>query len=223
MYKYFLVSTVLFLVVATIWACSAATASAKAVPDPKLDAPLAKIKGEQTAVLAGGCFWGVEAVFENVKGVTDVKSGYSGGSPEDAQYGKVGTGETGHAESVKITYDPSQITYGQLLKVFFSVAHDPTELNRQGPDTGTQYRSAIFYANEEQKRIALAYVDQLNKAKAFSQPIVTEVAALQTFTDAEAYHQDYLVNHPDEPYIVINDMPKVENLRKHLPELCKTK
>lgn len=223
MFKYFLVSTLIVSIVATIWACSAATASVKVVPDPTLDAPLAKVKGEQTAVLAGGCFWGVEAVFENVKGVTDVKSGYSGGSVEDAQYDKVGSGETGHAESVKITYDSSQVTYGQLLKVFFSVAHDPTELNRQGPDTGTQYRSAIFYANEEQKRVAVAYVDQLNKANAFSQPVVTEVAALQTFTDAEAYHQDYLVRHPDEPYIVINDMPKVANLRKHLPELCKTK
>jgi peptide-methionine (S)-S-oxide reductase len=223
MFKYFLVSTLIVSIAATIWACSAATASVKVVPDPTLDAPLAKVKGEQTAVLAGGCFWGIEAVFENVKGVTDVKSGYSGGSPQDAQYDKVGTGETGHAESVKITYDPSQVTYGQLLKVFFSVAHDPTELNRQGPDTGTQYRSAIFYANEEQKRIALAYVDQLNKATAFPQPIVTEVAALQTFTDAEAYHQDYLINHPNEPYIVINDLPKVANLRKLLPELCKTK
>jgi peptide-methionine (S)-S-oxide reductase len=135
----------------------------------------------------------------------------------------VSGGDTGHAESVKITYDPSQITYGQLLKVFFSVAHDPTELNRQGPDSGTQYRSAIFYANEEQKRIAQAYIDQLNRAKVFSQPIVTQVAALQTFTEAEAYHQDYLVRHPNEPYIVINDLPKVENLRKQLPGLCKTK
>ncbi|HEV7474681.1 MAG TPA: peptide-methionine (S)-S-oxide reductase MsrA [Pyrinomonadaceae bacterium] len=223
MYRYFFVGTVIFLVVATMVACSAATASAKVVPDPKLDAPLASSKGEQTAVLAGGCFWGVEAVFENVKGVTDVKSGYSGGSPALAQYEKVGTGETGHAESVKITYDPSQITYGQLLKVFFSVAHDPTELNRQGPDTGTQYRSAIFYANDEQKRIAQAYIDQLNRAKVFSAPIVTEVSALQSFSEAEAYHQDYLVNHPDEPYIVINDQPKVENLRKQLPGLCKTK
>lgn len=223
MNKYFLVTGVILLIGAALAACSSATASARAVPDPSLDAPLAKAKGEQTAVLAGGCFWGVEAVFENVKGVTDVKSGYSGGSPGDAQYGKVGTGQTGHAESVKITYDPSQITYGQLLKVFFSVAHDPTELNRQGPDMGTQYRSAIFYGNEEQKHIAQAYVEQLNRAKVFSSPIVTEVAALQTFNEAEAYHQDYLVNHPDEPYIVINDLPKVENLRKQLPGLCKAK
>jgi peptide-methionine (S)-S-oxide reductase len=223
MYKYFFLGAGILSVVATMVACSAATASAKAVPDPTLDAPLASAKGEQIAVLAGGCFWGVEAVFENVKGVTDVRSGYSGGSPAVARYEIVSGGDTGHAESVKITYDPSQITYGQVLKVFFSVAHDPTELNRQGPDSGTQYRSAIFYDNEEQKRIAQAYIDQLNRAKVFSRPIVTQVAALQTFTEAEAYHQDYLVRHPNEPYIVINDLPKVENLRKQLPALCKTK
>jgi len=223
MYRYFFLSTVILLMVATMVACSAVTASATAIPDPAVDAPLANVKGKQTAVLAGGCFWGVEAVFENVKGVSDVKSGYSGGSPATAQYERVGTGETGHAESVKITYDPSQISYGQLLKVFFSVAHDPTELNRQGPDTGTQYRSAIFYANEEQKHIAQAYIEQLNRAKVFGRPIVTQVTALQSFTEAEAYHQDYLIHHPDEPYIVINDLPKVENLRKQLPGLCKTK
>jgi peptide-methionine (S)-S-oxide reductase len=153
--------------------------------------------------------------------VTDVRSGYSGGAPANAEYEKVGTGETGHAESVRITYDPSQISYGQLLKVFFSVAHDPTELNRQGPDTGTQYRSAIFYANDEQKRIAEAYIAQLNRAKVFTRPIVTQVAALQSFSEAEGYHQDYLVHHPYEPYIVINDQPKIENLRKQLPGLYK--
>ena len=174
-------------------------------------------------MLAGGCFWGVEAVFEHVKGVSEVRSGYSGGSSNKAQYEEVSTGETGHAESVRITYDPSQVSYGQLLKVFFSVAHDPTELNRQGPDTGTQYRSAIFYANDEQKRIAQAYIDQLNRAKVFGRPIVTEVAALKSFSEAEAYHQDYLVNHPDELYIVINDQPKIENLRKQLPGLYKAK
>jgi peptide-methionine (S)-S-oxide reductase len=172
-------------------------------------------------VLAGGCFWGVEAVFEHVKGVIDVTSGYSGGSPSTAQYEKVGTGETGHAESVRITYDPSQISYGQLLKVFFSVVHDPTELNRQGPDTGPQYRSAIFYSNDEQKRIANAYIDQLNRAKVFARPIVTQVAAFQSFNEAEVYHQDYLAHHPNEPYIVINDQPKIENLRKQLPGLYK--
>jgi len=222
MYRYFCLSSI-SLIVATMVACSAITASATAIPDPALDTPLASSKGEQSAVLAGGCFWGVEAVFEHVKGVSDVRSGYSGGPPAMAQYEKVGTGETGHAESVRITYDPSQISYGQLLKVFFSVAHDPTELNRQGPDTGTQYRSAIFYANEEQRRIAQAYVDQLNRAKVFSRPIVTQVAALQSFNEAEAYHQDYLVHHPDDPYIVINDQPKIENLRKELPNLYKAK
>jgi peptide-methionine (S)-S-oxide reductase len=152
-----------------------------------------------------------------------VTSGYSGGSPVMAEYQKVGTGETGHAESVRITYDPSQISYGQLLKVFFSVAHDPTQLNRQGPDTGTQYRSAIFYSNDEQKRIAQAYIAQLNGAKVFARPIVTQVAALQSFNDAEGYHQDYLVHHLDQPYIVINDLPKLENLRKQLPGLYKAK
>ena len=223
MYRYILLSAVILLGLAALLACRSATASVTAIPDPTVDAPLATAKGEQTAVLAGGCFWGVEAVFEHVKGVSDVRSGYSGGSPASAHYEKVGTGETGHAESVQITYDPSQISYGQLLKVFFSVAHDPTELNRQGPDTGSQYRSAIFYSNEEQKRIAQAYIEQLNRAKVFARPIVTQVAALQSFNEAEAYHQDYLANHPDEPYIVINDMPKIENLRKQLPGLYKAK
>jgi peptide-methionine (S)-S-oxide reductase len=221
MHKYLFLSAAIFLIGAVISACSSATASATSIPDPAFDAPLAGSKSEQTAVLAGGCFWGVEAVFEHVKGVTDVKSGYSGGSTATAQYEKVSTGETGHAESVKITYDPSQISYGQLLKVFFSVAHDPTELNRQGPDSGTQYRSAIFFASDEQKRIAQAYIDQLNRAKVFARPIVTEVASLNSFSEAEAYHQDYLVNHPDEPYIVLNDMPKVENLKKQFPKLYK--
>jgi len=221
MHKYFVLSSVIFLVGVGMVACSSIAATPSSIPDPAVDAPLASTRGEQIAVLAGGCFWGVEAVFEHVKGVSDVKSGYSGGSTATAQYEKVGTGETGHAESVKITYDPAKISYGQLLKVFFSVAHDPTELNRQGPDTGTQYRSAIFYANDEQKRIAQAYIDQLNQAKVFARPIVTEVSELKSFNEAEAYHQNYLVNHPDEPYIVINDMPKVENLKKQLPALYK--
>jgi peptide-methionine (S)-S-oxide reductase len=223
MYRNLCLAAVIFLVVVTTAGCGAASATVTAIPDPVLDSPLAKSKGEQTAVLAGGCFWGVEAVFEHVKGVTDVKSGYSGGSLATAHYEKVGTGETGHAESVRITYDPSQVSYGQLLKVFFWVAHDPTELNRQGPDTGTQYRSAIFYANEEQRRIAQAYIEQLNRAKVFARPIATQVAALQSFNEAEAYHQDYLVNHPNEPYIVINDLPKVENLRRQIPGLYKAK
>ena len=212
----------LFLV-GGITACGMATASVTAIPDPILDAPLTSARGEQTAVLAGGCFWGVEAVFEHVKGVIKVTSGYSGGSASTAQYETVSTGETGHAESVRIIYDPSQISYGRLLRVFFAVAHDPTELNRQGPDTGSQYRSAIFYGNEEQQRIAEAYIVQLNKARVFRAPIVTKVTALQSFYEAEGYHQGYLDRHPDEPYIVINDLPKVKNLRKHLPELYKAK
>ena len=223
MFKFLSLSFVSLVMIAMIISCRATKASATTIPDPTLDAPLANAKGSQTAVLAGGCFWGIEAVFEHVKGVTDVRSGYSGGAAGTAKYEKVGTGETGHAESVQITYDPSQITYGQLLKVFFSVAHDPTELNRQGPDVGTQYRSAVFYANEEQKRIAQAYIDQLNRAKVFPAPIVTEVAALQSFHDAEAYHQDYLVRHPDQPYIVVNDLPKLENLKKELPNLYKNR
>jgi len=203
--------------------CNVAGASATAIPDPQVDAPLATSKGERVAVLAGGCFWGVEAVFEHVKGVSSAKSGYAGGPASTANYDKVSSGRTGHAEVVLVTYDPSQVSYGQLLKVFFSVAHNPTELNRQGPDTGTQYRSAIFYSDEDQKRIALAYIQQLDKAKVFGRKIVTQVAALDAFHEAEAYHQDYLVNHPDQPYIVINDLPKVENLRKQLPALYKEK
>jgi peptide-methionine (S)-S-oxide reductase len=214
---------ILAVMIMTMNACSAANASAVAIPNPTLDAPLATAKGVQTAVLAGGCFWGVEAVFEHVKGVSKAESGYSGGSADSAQYYTVSSGATGHAESVRVTYDPSQITYGQLLKVFFAVAHDPTELNRQGPDYGTQYRSAIFYANEEQKRIAESYVEQLNQAKVFDRKIATQVVPLQSFHEAEAYHQDYLVNHPNDPYIVYNDMPKLQNLRKQLPELYKEK
>lgn len=204
-------------------ACHAAAAKGVPTPDPVLDAPLAATKGEQTAVLAGGCFWGVEAVFEHVKGVTGVTSGYSGGSAGSADYESVSAGNTGHAESVRITYDPSQVTYGRLLKVFFSVAHDPTQLNRQGPDVGKHYRSAVFYSGEEQKRIAESYIDQLNRAKLFKRPIATQVAALETFHEAEAYHQDYAARHPDQPYIVIHDLPKVENLRKLLPELYAAK
>jgi peptide-methionine (S)-S-oxide reductase len=205
--------------ISTAMGCSAITAQAVTIPDPALDAPLAAARGEQTAVLAGGCFWGIEAVFEHVKGVTKVTSGYAGGEAKTASYETVSEGETGHAESVRITYDPSQITYGQLLKVFFAVAHDPTQLNRQGPDTGTQYRSAIFYSTEEQKRIALAYIEQLNKAQAFRQRIVTQVSTLNSFYEAEGYHQDYAVRHPKDSYIVINDLPKVENLRKQFPNL----
>ena len=207
-----------FLMAGSSLACSAATA-AVAIPDPIVDARLATTKGEQTAVIAGGCFWGIEAVFEHVKGVRSVTSGYSGGAANTAHYELVSDGDTGHAESVRITYDPSQVSYGQLLKVFFAVAHDPTELNRQGPDSGTQYRSAIFYGDEEQKRIAAAYVAQLNQARVFPRPIVTQIVALNAFYEAEAYHQDYVSHNPNQPYIVINDLPKVENLRKLLPQL----
>jgi peptide-methionine (S)-S-oxide reductase len=198
--------------------CNAAGA-AVALPNPAVDAPLATTKGQQTAVFAGGCFWGIQAVFEHLKGVIRATSGYSGGSSDSAHYEKVSTGRTGHAESVQVVYDPSQISYGQLLKVLFSVAHDPTQLNQQGPDVGTQYRSAIFYASEDQKRIAQAYVDQLNHAKVFPRSIVTQVVALNAFYPAEDYHQDYAVHHPENLYIVINDLPKVEQLRRQFPEL----
>ena len=188
-------------------------------PDPVVDTPLASAKGTETAVLAGGCFWGIEAVFEHVKGVTQAVSGYSGGTKETADYEKVSSGATGHAEAVQVTYDPSRISYGQLLRIYFSVAHNPTELNRQGPDTGTQYRSAIFYANDEQKRVAGAYIAQLEAAKVFRRPVVTQVVALKAFYPAEAYHQDYVVHHPYEPYIVINDLPKVAALKRQFPDL----
>ena len=189
-------------------------------PIAKVDTPLAQGK-LQTAVFAGGCFWGVEAVFDRVKGVVKAQSGYAGGSADTAKYYTVASGSTDHAESVRITYDAAQITYGQLLKVFFAVAHDPTELNRQGPDVGPQYRSAIFYTNEEQKRIAESYIQQLDQVKAFDNRIVTQVVPLDAFYQAEDYHQNYLVNHPNEPYIVYNDMPKLTNLRKLLPKLYK--
>lgn len=205
-------------------ACTtAANATVGEIPDPTLDSPLAVTKGEQTAVFAGGCFWGVEAVFEHVKGVKGVTSGYAGGDARTANYEMVSRGQTGHAEAVQITYDPSKISYGKLLKVFFSVAHDPTQLNRQGPDTGTQYRSAIFYTNEEQKRIAEAYVEQLNQAKVFEGQIVTQIAPLNAYYKAEAYHQDYAARHPNDRYIVIHDLPKVANLRKQLPDLYKAR
>jgi peptide-methionine (S)-S-oxide reductase len=214
---------ILAMMIITMNRSNAANVSAAAIPNPAVDAPLATARGERIAVFAGGCFWGVEAVFEHVKGVSRVESGYSGGSAANAQYALVSSGTTGHAESVHVAYDPSQITYGQLLKVFFAVAHDPTELNRQGPDTGTQYRSAIFYSNEEQKRIAQAYIEQLNQAGVFGRKIVTQVVPFQSFYKAEGYHQGYLVNHPNDPYIVYNDLPKLENLRKQLPELYKAK
>jgi peptide-methionine (S)-S-oxide reductase len=194
--------------------------SAASLPGPTVDENKSEKKTE-TVVLAGGCFWGVEAVFDNVKGVSDAVSGYAGGSKANAHYEIVSTGTTGHAESVQVTYDPSQISFGQLLKVYFSVAHDPTELNRQGPDEGTQYRSQIFYTTDEQKKIADAYIQQLDAAKVFHGKIVTKVAPLQAFYRAEDYHQHYLVHNPNQPYIVYNDMPKLANLHKEFPELVK--
>jgi len=173
----------------------------------------------RTAVVAGGCFWGVQGVYQHLKGVRNVLSGYAGGGRNDADYRTVSGGDTGHAESVQIVYDPAQVTYGQILQVFFSVAHDPTQLNRQGPDTGTQYRSAIFYANDAQKRIARAYIAQLNAARSYPRAIVTKVDPLGGFYVAEAYHQNYLLNHPSEPYIVFNDLPKVRNFQSMLPAL----
>src|SRR5215468_8827596 len=196
---------------------NAADRNGLSVPAPSVDAALASGKSEQTAVLAGGCFWGIQAVFQHVKGVINATSGYSGGSSLTAEYEIVSTGETGHAESVKITYDPSQVTYGRILQIFFSVAHDPTQLNRQGPDEGTQYRSAIFYGNDEQKRIAETYITQLEGTKIFPRRIVTQVVPLKAFYPAEAYHQDYATRHPDNPYIVYNDAPKVAHLRQEFP------
>jgi peptide-methionine (S)-S-oxide reductase len=194
--------------------------SATPFPDPAIDSDHAA-KGKQTAVFAGGCFWCTEAVFEQLAGVDKVVSGFSGGDADSAHYEIVSSGKTNHAESVEITYDPARISYGTLLKVFFSVAHDPTQLNRQGPDYGRQYRSAIFYKDAEQKRIAEAYIKQLNEAQVFKKPIVTEVTALTRFYPAEAYHQHFVKLHPDHPYVVQNSLPKLEKLKKEYPELLK--
>jgi len=189
------------------------------VPAPKDDAPLAQNSGKETAIFAGGCFWGTQSVFERVRGVVATTAGYAGGSAATATYDQVTTETTGHAESVKVVYDPSKITYGKLLQIFFSVVHDPTQLNRQGPDVGTSYRSAIFYTNEEQRKISTEYIAQLNAAGVFKKPIVTEVTPLKGFYDAEAYHQDYALHHPDNPYILVCDRPKVEALKKEFPDL----
>jgi peptide-methionine (S)-S-oxide reductase len=195
----------------------AAAETAVVIPPPAEDASAAT-GGLQTAVLAGGCFWGVQAVFQHTKGVTKALSGYAGGQKDAAHYEMVGTGRTGHAESVSVTYDPRQISYGKILQIYFSVAHNPTELNRQGPDFGTQYRSAIFYADEEQKRIASAYIAQLQQARVFGSPIVTKLEPLSGFYAAEDYHQDFLVLHPSYPYIVFNDLPKLDNLKQVFPD-----
>jgi peptide-methionine (S)-S-oxide reductase len=191
---------------------------AVAIPAPTVDATAPADGASQNVVLAGGCFWGVQAVYEHTKGVTQAVSGYSGGAKETAHYQMVGTERTGHAESVSVTYDPRQISLGKILQIFFSVAHNPTELDYQGPDSGPSYRSAIFYANDDQKRIAAAYIEQLDKAHVFSAPIVTKLEALKGFYPAEDYHQDFAVTHPSYPYIVFNDLPKVENLKRMFPD-----
>jgi peptide-methionine (S)-S-oxide reductase len=195
----------------------AATAARAAEPAFVIPAPILDQSASthtETIVLAGGCFWGVQAVFQHTKGVTSAVSGYAGGEKQTAHYEMVGGGRTGHAESVAVTFDPQEISYGKILQIYFSVAHNPTELNRQGPDVGTQYRSAVFYANDEQKKIANTYIAQLDKAHAFPQPIVTQLEALHGFYPAEDYHQDFAVLHPSYPYIVFNDLPKVDNLKR---------
>ena len=207
------------LVLLSLLAAVACGAASGPIPPPAVDAPLAATAGKQTAVFAGGCFWGVQAVFERVKGVIATTAGYSGGSKSSATYDQVVTETTGHAESVEVVYDPSRITYGQLLRVYFSVAHDPTELNRQGPDVGTSYRSAIFYTDETQKRIAAAYIAQLDAAKVFPRPIVTVVTPLKAFYRAEEYHQDYALKNPNNPYIEVCDRPKINALKKEFPDL----
>lgn len=189
------------------------------IPPAKMDAPLAPAPGRETAVFAGGCFWGMQAVFQRVKGVLETAAGYSGGTADTATYAQVITETTGHAESVKVIYDPSQITYGQLLRIFFSVAHDPTQRNRQGPDVGPSYRSAIFYASEEQKQIAEGYIAQLDAENRFSKPIVTEIVPLEAFYRGEEYHQDYAVKNPGNPYIQVCDIPKIDALKRQFPEI----
>jgi peptide-methionine (S)-S-oxide reductase len=193
-----------------------------AIPNPTTDIPKATAKGEQVAVLAGGCFWGMEAVFEHLNGVSNVVSGFSGDSAPTANYPRVSTGQTKQAEAVQITYDPSQITYGQLLRVYFSVAHDPTEVNRQGPDEGPQYRSAIFFANDKQKQVAQAYIQQLDRAKSFKKPIATQLVPLDKFYAAENYHQNFIARNPSYPYVVIHDLPKIKQLQKLFPTMYKS-
>lgn len=212
--------TILSIAIALVFGAAGCQAATKApVPAPASDIALAQQPGRQTAVFAGGCFWGTQSVFERVKGVLATTAGYAGGSASTATYDQVTTETTGHAESVSVVYDPSKITYGQLLRVFFSVAHDPTQLNRQGPDVGTSYRSAIFYANDEQRKISLAYIAQLDAAHVFASRIVTEVVPLKGFYDAESYHQDYALHNPGNPYILVCDRPKIDALKKEFPEL----
>ncbi|MGA8221861.1 MAG: peptide-methionine (S)-S-oxide reductase MsrA [Candidatus Acidiferrales bacterium] len=203
----------------SLLACAGNAALEKPLPAAKVDSPLAATAGKETAVFAGGCFWGTQAVFERVKGVIQTTTGYAGGEAATATYDQVVTETTGHAESVEVVYDPSRITYGQLLRVFFSVAHDPTELNRQGPDVGTSYRSAIFYSSEDQKRVATAYIAQLDAAKVFPKPIVTQVTPLKGFYRAEDYHQDFALKNPGNTYIQICDLPKISALKQQFPDL----
>ena len=214
-----LLSVVTLGVTVSVLSCTANAAPKMPIPAPTADASLTATVGKQTAVFAGGCFWGTQSVFQRVKGVIKTTAGYAGGSASTATYDQVTTETTGHAESVEVVFDPSKITYGQLLRIFFSVAHDPTQLNRQGPDVGPSYRSAIFYANEEQRGIATAYIAQLDAAKVFSKPIVTEVTPLKGFYRAEDYHQDYALHHPDNPYILVCDRPKIGELKEQFPDL----
>lgn len=216
---------ILSMVVAGVLACLLSAFEGRAAhtnasfPRPLLDQPIATVKGQQVAVLSGGCFWGVQAVFQHTRGVLSAISGYSGGQAETAHYEMVSGGNTRHAESVKVVFDPAQITFGQVLMVFFAVAHNPTELNKQGPDWGPQYRSAVFFSSDEQKKIAEAYIAQLEAAKFYPQKIVTQIVPLKAFYPAESYHQDYLKHHQDSPYIQINDLPKIANLKKQFPQL----
>ncbi len=210
-----------FILALLLGATALADGQLRSLPDPALDAPLAKGSARQTAVLAGGCFWGMQLVFQHVTGVLSASSGYAGGKADTAQYETVSTGTTGHAESVQVVYDPSRISYGQLLKIYFAVAHDPTELNRQGPDHGKQYRSEIFTTDTEQSSIARAYIHQLDAAQVYPKKIVTEVAALPAFYPAEGYHQNYATLHPNDLYISINDRPKLDHLKAQFPERYK--
>ncbi|MET0907048.1 MAG: peptide-methionine (S)-S-oxide reductase MsrA [Tardiphaga sp.] len=204
------------VIAAVAIAPSFASEEAVVIPAPAMDVPAAS--GMQTAVIAGGCFWGVQGVYQHTKGVVSAVSGYSGGAKSTANYNAIGSGTTGHAEAVEVKYDPSKISYGKILQIYFSVVHDPTQLNRQGPDSGTQYRSEIFATTPEQKKVAEAYIAQLNAAKVYKKPIATKLGMLQAFYPAEAYHQDYLTLHPKQPYIVYNDLPKIENLKKIFAE-----
>jgi peptide-methionine (S)-S-oxide reductase len=209
----------LLAIAALLTTACAETERATPIPAPKTDVAIAQTSSKQTAVFAGGCFWGTQAVFERLKGVTETTAGYSGGAAQTAHYDDVTTETTGHAESVRVVYDPSKLTYGQLLRIFFSVAHDPTQLNRQGNDVGTSYRSAIFYANDEQKRVAETYIRQLDAAHVFTSRIVTQVVPLKAFYPAEAYHQDYALKNPGNPYIQVCDRPKIATLKQQFPEL----